>query len=1140
MPPIKPRSPFHAQLCLWFCWVTCLGLLLISTPTLADKKTPKAEVSFVNQEQIEVARNEVESNDNLDENQKTKALDLLDQATNWIRQRTTILSDLDDLKSRIHNAPAEIKKLTAQATSRETPNEALDRFIKQSSLEQLERRISQENLNLARARSEQKQQLDNLARLLAGSQQINTDIADNSRNLDKLGSENGHDGNVPEPVQKAQKLLQNSKKQLYESKIELLKLRLANQSLLTNLAQAQRDASTARIDALQQSLGRLNTAAGNLREVQAKQARQEAERLEQQTQSLPKPIQEIAQNNARTRTELENRVIEEKQVADKLSATQNQLEQIRGDFEHIKKRVDFVGTSKAIGKMLIRRRQALPSLQSYSRSSAERRKEINRATDRQIDIEENLLNWSHLSEQLEQQIPQLSKGMPAQQAAHLKQTGYDLMGAQREALNELQQVYGRYISQLTALDQAERQLLEVSQSYVGFINDQLIWIPSGEPFDLLDLHQLSASLLWLVSPDTWGDTLVDLIQAMKNRPDITVAILLVTIVLVWKRRAIRAQIPLLTRATRKIHTDSIRLTFYALLLTLAKVGLLPGLMIGLGLLLQALPTLSPISAYLTTALLTVGTTLLGALTLYQVCQPDGIGIRHLRWNSAICASLAHELRWLIPIVIPLRVLAILTSGESLGPQSQLIDRMSVIGLLILTLVFVYRVLNRQSLFYQSWMKSRAQGLLIQTHFLWFPILLLIGSALLVAGIMGYLTLSLRLLERFELTFWFFLGLFTLKELLLRYLFIAERRLRYENALHRREELRAQREREQETTQTGDDEGSAISVEIPEIDFNALSEQAKRLVRFGYLFGSVIGTWLIWAELLPALDFFSNVQLPFTTHYLVDGIVTEGRLTLSELAIGLMILVVTVLAAKNLPGILEITLLQRLPLETGARYALTTMLQYLIVGIGVIMAFSAIGFQWSSIQWLVAALGVGLGFGLQEIVANFISGIILLFERPIRVGDVVTLDNTTGVVSRIRIRATTITNYDKQEMLIPNKEFITGRVVNWTLSDKINRVVITVGVSYGTDIKRAMELLVEVAEETDNVLQDPKPTASFEAFGDSALTLLLRAYLGSMDNRIATITALHEGVYRKFAKHGIPIPFPQRDIHIINPRDNKDI
>ncbi|MET0123613.1 MAG: mechanosensitive ion channel domain-containing protein, partial [Candidatus Thiodiazotropha sp. 6PLUC9] len=157
--------------------------------------------------------------------------------------------------------------------------------------------------------------------------------------------------------------------------------------------------------------------------------------------------------------------------------------------------------------------------------------------------------------------------------------------------------------------------------------------------------------------------------------------------------------------------------------------------------------------------------------------------------------------------------------------------------------------------------------------------------------------------------------------------------------------------------------------------------------------------------------------------------------------------------------------------------------------------------------------------------------------PIRVGDVVTLDDTTGVVSRIRIRATTITNYDKQEMIIPNKEFITGRVINWTLTDKLNRIIITVGIAYGSDVRQAMDLMLEAAEENDTVLSEPSPIATFEAFGDSSLNLLLRIYLGSMDNRLATITAIHEAINTKFNQAGISIPFPQRDINIVNPTGN---
>ncbi len=170
--------------------------------------------------------------------------------------------------------------------------------------------------------------------------------------------------------------------------------------------------------------------------------------------------------------------------------------------------------------------------------------------------------------------------------------------------------------------------------------------------------------------------------------------------------------------------------------------------------------------------------------------------------------------------------------------------------------------------------------------------------------------------------------------------------------------------------------------------------------------------------------------------------------------------------------------------------------------------------------------MGIGFGLQEIVANFISGLIILFERPIRIGDRVTVGNTDGVVTRIRIRATTIRGDDRKELLVPNKEFITGRLLNWSLSDQVTRVMVTVGVAYGTDVEQAHALMREAAHEHAHVLDDP-----FEGFGDNSLTLILRAFIDSPDHRLATVTHLHKAIYAKFEQAGISIAFPQRDLHL---------
>jgi potassium efflux system protein len=254
-------------------------------------------------------------------------------------------------------------------------------------------------------------------------------------------------------------------------------------------------------------------------------------------------------------------------------------------------------------------------------------------------------------------------------------------------------------------------------------------------------------------------------------------------------------------------------------------------------------------------------------------------------------------------------------------------------------------------------------------------------------------------------------------------------------------------------------------------------------------------------------------------------------TLADMILVLIVLFLAIVAGRNLPALLEILLLQRMSLSPGSRYAVKTLTGYAITAAAALVVFTTFGFSWSQVQWLVAALGVGIGFGLQEIVANFISGLIILLERPVRVGDIVTIGDTTGVVSRIRIRATTIRNWDKQELLVPNKEFITGRLLNWSLSDQLNRVIVNVGVAYGSDVKKALSLLTAAASENPRVVPDPPPFVTFDGFGDNSLNLILRCYLESLDYRLSVASELRQAINDKFAAANISIAFPQRDVHL---------
>ncbi len=217
--------------------------------------------------------------------------------------------------------------------------------------------------------------------------------------------------------------------------------------------------------------------------------------------------------------------------------------------------------------------------------------------------------------------------------------------------------------------------------------------------------------------------------------------------------------------------------------------------------------------------------------------------------------------------------------------------------------------------------------------------------------------------------------------------------------------------------------------------------------------------------------------------------------------------------------------KQLPLDAGARYAITTLTRYVVVALGIVVGFNAIGFQLVERPVAGGRLDGGPRSGLQEIFANSISGLILLFEQPIRVGDIVTVDGTTESSAASR-PATTVTNWDRQDFIVPNKEFITGRLLNWTRSDHVNRIVINVGIAYGSDTELARRLIEQVLREHPEVLDDPASIVTFEGLARARSPL--RALLpGETRQPLAHDPRLHTGIDQAFRKAGIEIAFPRR-------------
>jgi small-conductance mechanosensitive channel len=251
--------------------------------------------------------------------------------------------------------------------------------------------------------------------------------------------------------------------------------------------------------------------------------------------------------------------------------------------------------------------------------------------------------------------------------------------------------------------------------------------------------------------------------------------------------------------------------------------------------------------------------------------------------------------------------------------------------------------------------------------------------------------------------------------------------------------------------------------------------------------------------------------------------------------GALSIVLILLFGYALANVLTVFLgklvLPRLPLNRGVPYAISTVFYYVLLLLVALATLSATGIDLNKLTVLTGALGVGLGFGLQNIVNNFVSGLILLFERPIHVGDTVDVSGLVGMVRRIGARSSTVVTFQGAEVIVPNSNLISNQVINWTLSSEWRRVDVPIGVAYGTDPERVIKLLVEVAQSHPGVLLARPPMAFFLGFGDSALRFELRFWSDQQDTWFQLQSDVTVAVAKAIKEAGIEIPFPQRDLHV---------
>ena len=237
------------------------------------------------------------------------------------------------------------------------------------------------------------------------------------------------------------------------------------------------------------------------------------------------------------------------------------------------------------------------------------------------------------------------------------------------------------------------------------------------------------------------------------------------------------------------------------------------------------------------------------------------------------------------------------------------------------------------------------------------------------------------------------------------------------------------------------------------------------------------------------------------------------------------------AAKTVRLILQDEILPKMSLPRGVGNSISSLTYYAMVMFGLVVALAAAGFEVSQLAFVVGALGVGIGFGLQNVVNNFVSGLILMFERPIQPGDVVEIGGVSGKVREIGMRATTLSTFEGADVVVPNGMLLNEKLVNWTLSDMDRRIDVNVGVAYGTDPARVLQLLMEVTRSTDGIASEPEPTILFAGFGANSLDFSIRSWTNNFNDWVKIRSALTVRVYDALKNAGIEIPVPQHDLHL---------
>ncbi|WP_323113337.1 mechanosensitive channel MscK [Pseudomonas guariconensis] len=1030
---------------------------------------------------------------------------VLEQTLALLASKEDSEKKLAELKQQLASAPNEIRdgqrELAKLKQSKTLP--VAERYANLA-VPQLEQMLSERSTQ----QGELQKALSEANSLIINSQtrpeRAQAEISSSQTRIQQINNslKSGKDGGKPISADQRNQL--NAELASLNARMALRRQEMTSNSQLQDLGNARHDLLIERAARLEQEIQELQTLINDKRLAQSQQTVTQ-QSLEAQKAGSSTLLATESTANVKLSDYLLKSTDRLNEVTQQNLSTKQQLDSLTQADQALDEQIDVLKGSLLLSKILYKQKQALPHLK-VDRNLADQIADIRLY---QFEINQQREQMSSPSVY----VDKLLAAQPEEEATpQLRKALLEVVITRSDLLERLNRELSALLNESITLQLNQKQLLSTAQSLRTTLEEQMFWIPSNKPLDWEWLSYVPERLADQVANLPWGSGLKELTDGLAQRPLLFLPLLLVIGALLWRRKYLYQRLGKVHQDIGHFRRDSQWHTPQAILINIL-LALPVALALALGSYALHIDARGQ-NANLGAALWQIAQAWLVFYTAYRILAPGGVAEIHFRWHKPQVEFLRGWVRRLGTVVLALVGVVAVAEHQ----PSALADDVLGIGVVLTCYALMAWLLSRLLLSSPAHRDASLFRRAVGVAFTALPI------ALFVAVCFGYYYTALKLTDRLIYTLYLLLFWLVIEAAFVRGLSVAARRLAYQRALSKRQAAKEGLDGE-------------VIVEEPTLDIEQVNQQSLRLIRLALLGGFIAGLYWVWSDLISVFAYLNN----FTLYEYTSGTGAAASMvpiSLGDLLGALVIVGITFALAGNLPGLLEVLVLSRLNLAQGSAYATTTLLSYTIVGVGIVSTLSTLGVSWDKLQWLVAALSVGLGFGMQEIFANFISGIMILFERPVRIGDTITIGNLSGTVSKIRIRATTITDFDRKDIIVPNKTFITGQLINWSLTDTVTRVTLKLGIDYGSDLDLVRELLLKGAHENPRVLKDPEPIVYFLNFGESSLDHELRMHVRDLGDRNPTLDEINRYINREFKAHNIKISVRQVEVFLMDRQGDK--